>query len=573
MKTVPITAPRFALTALSSLLLAATLSGCLSGGGGGSNKSSASTDNSPPPPNPLQISTLQGDYIGITGDAGMRVFRGIRYGVAERFATASFPAVHAQAIQLDDSFGSSCPQIASPFGEASLNEDCLFLNIYAPEEPGEYPVMVWIHGGAFIYGSGGGSYDPTRLVEQGVVVVTLNYRLGALGFLPHADLSSSNFGLQDQQLALHWVQENIHSFDGDPNNVTIFGESAGGHSVMSQIASPAAEGLFHKAIVQSGSYNPAQIPLADIPLGPFSIPGGQTIFGEPTIAATDCAGLAAQALVQCLTALPVEKLLAAQPANILPVTGTASLPLSIHAALSSGDFNEVPVMMGSNLNEGTLFTLLALTNHSSLVNAAADLDGSLYTAAVVEMLGEDPTLNAASIAQHYLDQQHPAHPLKYFNAYSAIGTDWRFNCPNAAQWSQLASKVNTWGYWFTDTSAPDILGSANPGLPLGATHSSEIQYLLSSSATLQKRGASAAQLELADEMARYWTNFAKYGNDAQIGPNATDGAAQAIQWPRYQPDGQILKLNTPAPTAVAATDFSTTHQCSYWANPPRVSFP
>src|SRR5690554_6971518 len=138
--------------------------------------------------------------------------------------------------------------------------------------------MVWIHGGAFIYGSGGASYDPRHLVERGVVVVTLNYRLGALGFLPHAALGNANFGLQDQQLALRWVQENIAAFDGDPDNVTIFGESAGGHSVMSQIASPAAEGLFHKAIIQSGAYNGTQLRLA----------AGQYAFARETLAQLGC---------------------------------------------------------------------------------------------------------------------------------------------------------------------------------------------------------------------------------------------------------------------------------------------
>ncbi len=549
-----ITSQRFVLSSLSTLVLAVSLSGCLSGGGGGSSSSGSA------PEEPLKVSTQQGDYIGIS-EASMRVFRGIRYAVAERFAVPQLPPTHSSAISLSAAFGSSCPQAASPFGEASVTEDCLFLNVYAPEEPGDYPVMVWVHGGAFIYGSGGPSYDPSRLVEQGVVVVTLNYRLGALGFLPHEALGDANFGLQDQQLALQWVQDNIASFDGDPDNVTLFGESAGGHSVLSQLASPQAAGLFHKAIVQSGSYNGDQIALQATAMGPITIPGGQQLFGLPTIAQTDCAGVAETELLECLRELPVEELLAAQPGNILPVTGTDTLPVSINQALTSGDFNQVPVMMGSNLDEGALFTLLALGDGEDLFTA----DG--YATAVGKLLAENPLLNAQQIAADYLADQTPG-LLQFANAYTAIGTDWRFNCPNESQWGLLANHVDTWGYWFTDRDAPSILGDIPAPFPLGAAHSFEIQYVLSSEQTLRDRGAGADQLALAEQMARYWTNFAKYGNDPAIGPNDTDGAAEATEWPRLTANGQILRLDAPTPVAVDRSDFSSTHQCSYWANPP-----
>lgn len=558
-KTTSIIPSRFILSTLSAVVMAATLSGCLSGGGGGSSSSGGSAES------PLKVTTQQGDYIGIEQE-GMRIFRGIRYGVAERFATPASPPAHADAIQLNETFSSSCPQDASPFGEASLDEDCLFLNVYAPEAPGEYPVMVWIHGGAFIYGSGGASYDPVRLVEQGVVVVTLNYRLGALGFLPHEALGNANLGLQDQQLALKWVQANIDQFDGDPDNVTIFGESAGGHSVMSQLASPGAAGLFHKAIVQSGSYNGAQIPLQDTPLGPVTIPGGQSLFGLPTIAQTDCSDAADAQLLECLRGLSVRELLDAQPDNILPVTNTATLPLSIDQALASGDFNEVPVMMGSNLDEGALFTLLALGDGEDLFTPAG------YTAAVAKLLTEDPTLNAGQIADDYASQQ-PASPMQFINAYSAIGTDWRFNCPNNSQWNLLQSQVDTWGYWFTDRNAPSILEGVTVPFPLGAAHSFEIQYVLSSEQTLKERGAGEDQLALAEHMARYWTNFAKYGDDPAIGPNGTDGAAEAVEWPRLTSGGRILRLDAPTPTAVDQSAFGTAHQCAYWENPPRFILP
>ena len=538
--TIKKTSPRFLLSTLSAVVIAASLSGCLSSGGGSSN------DDKNESPNPLQASTLQGDYIGIV-DNGMRTYRGIRYGVAERFAAPDFPEAHSAPVKLSADFGSNCPQIDSAFGEASVDEDCLFLNVYAPEEPGEYPVMVWIHGGAFIYGSGGESYDPARLVDKGVVVVTLNYRLGALGFLPHESLGDSNFGLQDQQLALQWVKENIGGFDGDADNVTIFGESAGGHSVMSQLASPGAEGLFHKAIVQSGSYNGDQMPL----------PVGQALFGNPTIVATDCAGEPADQLVSCLRSLTVEDILKAQPGNILPVTGTEVLPQSINAALTAGTFNQVPVMMGSNRDEGALFTLLALAEGDDLTSQAG------YDAAVAKLLAENPLLDAKPIADDYLSKQ-PVSPLAFINAYTAIGTDWRFNCPNDAQWDLLEGQVPTWGYWFHDRSAPNALGGLTAPFPLGAAHSFEIQYVLSSEDTLVERGANPDQLALAEHMAQYWTNFAKYGDDPAIGPNGTDGAAESVEWPRLASSGEILKLDAPTPLAVSRSEFSSTHRCDVW---------
>lgn len=543
-------AARFLATSLATAVLAVSLGGCLSSGGGGGGGGGSTT----PAPNPLQVSTQQGDYIGIE-EAGMRVYRGIRYGVAERFASPEFPPAHEEAVQLSEAFGSACPQNASPFGEASVDEDCLFLNVYSPEEPGDYPVMVWIHGGAFIYGSGGASYDPRHLVERGVVVVTLNYRLGALGFLPHAALGNANFGLQDQQLALRWVQENIAAFDGDPDNVTIFGESAGGHSVMSQIASPAAEGLFHKAIVQSGSYNGSQAPLAV----------AQMLFGNPTIEnLDDCADTPDEELLNCLRAQSVEAILAAQPGNIIPATGTDTLPESITAALQSGEFNQVPVLMGSNQDEGSLFTLLALGDNPAGLSSLES-----YRASVASLLLEDPTLDGEQIADDYLENYMGVpEPLRYITAYSAIGTDWRFNCPNNSQWNLLKDTVPTWGYWFRETTAP-LLDGLPALIPMGATHTAEIQFVLNSQESLRERGGTDEHISLANHMAGYWANFARYGQDPAIGPNGTDGAAEAVEWPSLSEAGEILTLVAPDPSAADQADFSTYHSCEYWQSPPR----
>src|ERR1700677_3270820 len=179
------------------------------------------------------------------------------------------PAASWSGVRDATQFAPHCPQLASPFGQASTSEDCLFLNVFTPsrgEAGARHPVMVWIHGGALVTGESN-DYDPTKLVEDGVTVVTINYRLGALGFLADPALADANgqsgdYGLMDQQAALRWVQRNIANFGGNPRNVTLFGESAGGLSVLSQVASPAARGLFAKAIAESGSYNLTQASLA-----------------------------------------------------------------------------------------------------------------------------------------------------------------------------------------------------------------------------------------------------------------------------------------------------------------------
>src|SRR5579871_262607 len=181
------------------------------------------------------------------------------------------PAAGWTGVRDATAFGPSCPQAPSPFAPPGpFSEDCLYLNVYAPASRGGFggrPVLVWIHGGGLVQDAAR-DYDGTKLAADGVVVVTINYRLGALGFLAHPALaarpggSAGNYGLMDQQAALRWVQRNIARFGGDPDNVTIAGQSAGGLSVLAQMVSPGARGLFQRAIVQSGAFALNQQPLA-----------------------------------------------------------------------------------------------------------------------------------------------------------------------------------------------------------------------------------------------------------------------------------------------------------------------
>lgn len=214
----------------------------------------------------------------------------------------------------------------------------------------------------------------------------------------------------DQQAALKWVKKYIKEFGGDPNNVTVFGESAGGHSILSQIASPDAAGLFNKAIMQSGSYVAEQVPLATAEL-----------IGTGIAAAAGC--FTPGEVAECLRSKTAEEMLTTQGENLfVPTAGANVLPNSIAVALNTGDFNAVPVILGANQNEGTLFTALD----------GPFFDEASYRAGVVDFFAQAPILNADQIATDYLARiqgTDPVNPYTTYNlAYSAIYTDSYFTC-------------------------------------------------------------------------------------------------------------------------------------------------
>ena len=209
---------------------------------------------------PVATGAVSGMTVG-----GVNEFLGIPYAAPPVGSLRWQPPQRAASwtgVRQATTYGPNCPQTATPFGLASTSENCLYLNVYAPagspNQMAKHPVMVWIHGGGLWLGESQ-DVDPAALAAKGTVVITINYRLGALGFLAHPALASSpggsagDYGFMDQQAALRWVQHNIAQFGGNPNNVTIAGESAGGTSVLAQLVSPAARGLFQRAIVESGS--------------------------------------------------------------------------------------------------------------------------------------------------------------------------------------------------------------------------------------------------------------------------------------------------------------------------------
>src|ERR1700733_13365239 len=322
------------------------------------------------------VGTTTGTYQGLKnfqelpGDpaSGINVFLGIRYGQAP-LGTLRWrpprPPNPGQGSIVAGAIGNTCVQ-----GRPTDSEDCLFLNVYTPSNANprsKLPVFVWIHGGALVSGAGS-DYDPSVMVaDNDIIVVTINYRLGSLGFLAASVLAASqpnafenvgdagNYGLMDQQFALAWVQHNIAAFGGDPDAVTIGGESAGGLSVSSQLASTntvrslTGRDLFRAAIIESGAYMYHDVP---------SLATYQTLsnsFAQKD-ANISCGG---NLTLACLQGLSAAQVFANESSfggfGIAPNFGTKILPLDLHTAFSTGQFNRVPVLQGTNANEGRLF--------------------------------------------------------------------------------------------------------------------------------------------------------------------------------------------------------------------------
>ena len=407
----------------------------------------------------------------------------------------------------------------------------MYLNVFAPAgHRAGRPVMVWIHGGGLVNGASD-QFDPAALVRHGVIVVTVNYRLGALGFLAHPALaaqpggSSGDYGLMDQQAALRWVRRDIGAFGGDARDVTLFGQSAGGLSVLSQLASPGARGLFTRAIVESGAYSPVQPSLA----------AAETT-GEQFAAAAGCADQTAA----CLRNLPVSTILANQNSRgYTPDIDGLVLIEPLSSAFAAGRFARVPVLDGTNHDEYRQFV-------ASLELSGTPISSVSYQPFIVGMLevvfGVSPqaaVADASAIVGRYPLSAFPSPAL----ALSAVGTDADYACTALAADSSIARFVPTYAYEFNDENAPPP-PSPPVSFPYGAEHSAEVQYLFNLPGKL-----SPAQLRLADTMQRYWTAFATQGSPSSL-------------WPSFDRTGLVQSLVPPAPTP--ETDFATAHHCAFW---------
>ncbi len=445
------------------------------------------------------------------------------------------PVAPWHGIRQATSFAPHCAQPSSS-SVGSTSEDCLYLNVFAPAGASDrnLPVMVWIHGGSLLTGESN-DYNPAALVRSGVIVVTINYRLGALGFLADAALASApggpsgDYGLMDQQAALRWVQRNIAGFGGDPRNVTLFGESAGGLSVLAQLASPGARGLFQRAIVESGTYDMAQPSLASAESS-----------GAAFAATVGCTGNTAASTAACLRRLPVPTILQTEnTSGYHPNIDSAVLPRSIGTALATGQFSHVPVIIGTNHDEWRSFI------GQDQLYGAPPVTAATYVADISPTLSL-PASTASVVAKEY--------PLSSYSspavALGAVGTDAIFACPALVAEEDLSQYTPTYAYEFNDQNAPHR-SLPSLGFPYGAAHTFELQYLFDLDNTASSGTLSGPQQQLAQAMKQDWTNFAKAGVPAR-------------GWPRFTTsDQQALSLVPPRPQLEA--DYAAEHHCSFWS--------
>ncbi|QAY73600.1 carboxylesterase family protein [Agromyces protaetiae] len=498
----------------------------------------------PDPASALVVSTDAGALQGIAGD-GVNEFRGVPYAAPPtgdlrwRAPQAVTPWTDVREASV---FSPVCPQdVPSPNGSS---EDCLYLNVTAPAgaaaSAGKLPVIVFIHGGGFSLGEGA-DYDATKLAKSGggAVVVTINYRLGLLGFLAHPAFAekpggpAGNYGLMDQQAALKWVQRNIANFGGDPRNVTIDGQSAGGLSVLAQMVSPGAKGLFHRAIVESGAFAPKQRSLADA-----------ATEGQAIAAAAGCPDQSAA----CLRALPVETLLANAPKSFTPgVIDGAVIKESVLGAIAAGDFNRVPLINGTNTEEERLFALIHLSVTRGATIDLPPIDATNYESVLASNFGVSAQ-SAKRIAKEYPIAKYPRPEL----AFTAANSDANFSCPALLLDAAASLWVPTYGYDFNDDTAPERFIAPDWGLV--ATHQTELQYLFDLPNAYIAGELSADQEQLASAMREAWVTFAKTGSPA----TATQ------PWAKFD----VLRHRTislKSPTSAIETGFSSKHHCGFWA--------
>jgi para-nitrobenzyl esterase len=398
------------------------------------------------------------------------------------------------------SFGPVAPQTQREIMEflgndiSNMSEDCLYLNIWSPgADDKKRPVMVWIHGGAFVSGSGSSSwYDGASFAEKGdVVVVTINYRLGILGFLHLAEIggeeyaTSGNCGILDQVAALHWVQDNIAAFGGDPNNVTVFGESAGAMSIGVLLGMPSAQGLFQKAILQSGA-------AANV---------------HPAERATKVAGHLLAALqvepsnLSKLEEMPVEQLIQAAdllpPMSLGPVVDGVSLPVLPEEAIKQGSAKDVSILIGTNKDEYNLFTVFD--------PEWKDADETKVTSLFEKTFGPlVPLIKSYFSSNASLSQ----------DLYNKLLTMSIFTGPALKLTElQITHGAPVWMYRF-DWETP-VFGGA-----LKATHALEIPFVwnnLDKENTSNFTGSSPERQGVADQMHQAWINFVHNGNPSTDG--------------------------------------------------------
>jgi carboxylesterase type B len=413
----------------------------------------------------------------------------------------------------------------------SYSEDCLYMNVYTPlnvNTSSALPVMVFIPGGDMDMGTANCDlYDASYVVgTRDVVIVTLNYRLGSFGFLvdPKRGITG-NYGMQDQRLALQWVQENIVQFGGNPNDVTLFGESAGAFCVMGHIVSPLSAGLFHKSIVQS-------IPL----MLPYRTISSASTLGEHFV---DKAGCAKDKSDSCIRQLNSTQVLQAQVAagkqcRLLepivvfmpwtPIIDGKEILEEPLVALRKGSFNKVPMMLGSLSEEAIMFVYLALDNPLNTLKYDGILT-ALFTTKV--------------FAVHAL---YPAQHQDKRVDLSVLGTDLIFAAPTRNASMNIAKHNDVYLYQFDHVLSFDCWSPRYPFCNGHSCHGAELPFVFNSASTRGFKFTPEEQ-RLSEQMIDYWTNFAWTGNP-NSGPRAV-----SLQWPKFNAQS-LYNMKFATPTSV-----------------------
>lgn len=530
---------RIALCALGAALMISA---------GAQAQTSNRPGNSAPDAVPPIVQTGQGPVSGKL-ISGVRAYLGIPYAappVGELRWQPPQPPARWSGTRDGSAFGDRCAQPLSPLSPESANEDCLFLNVHVPDGIGreKLPVMVWIHGGAFLSGSAA-EYDMTKLAQKArAVVVSINYRLGAFGFLRQPELvaqnTSSNLGLQDQQAALRWVESQIGRFGGDASRVTIFGHSAGSVSVCLHMVSPQSKGLFHRAILQSGACHL-------LTATPAAVMQAQTVALGVKLGCPEGPGQ-----LSCMRQKPALDVMRQSVPNgnevngvdlrWTPVQDGITLKGDPDQLVQQGKFHRVPVLVGTTHDEGRLF----VASEYHLANLAPVNEADV-NAHIGRITPPDSTL-AARLRSTYTAQAYGTLDL----AFSALLTDHYFACDAMRDAEAFSRHVPTYNYEFTEPSA----SNPDPLMPLGAFHGLELIYLFQNNQVMPESmdALSGAQLKLSEQMIRYWGRFAAMGH-----PNAF----LPPYWPRFkarQPSS--LNLNSKSLAVFGTAAFRKDHQCA-----------
>lgn len=458
-----------------------------------------------------QVEIDSGIIRGVESD-GVAAFKGVPYAgppVGANRWRAPQPVERWTGVRDCTQYGPSVPQPAYPEGsfyqrpaDPQDETGCLNLNVWSvAKDPAERrAVMVWIHGGALTRGSGRiDIYDGANLARKGVVLVTINYRLGALGFLAHPELSaepgaksSGSYGILDQIAALEWVKRNIAKFGGDPGRVTIFGESAGSWSVCALQATPLAKGLFHRAIGESGGVFSPQGHLKETRYGQRSGEDNGLAFAEALGAET----------LKDLRAVPVDQIIVKSENGYQwrPTVDGYVFPREVYEIFANGEQNNVPVIVGSNADEGT--SLLG-DRHPKTVSA--------YESLAKQQFGD--------LAGAALETYPAKSDEEVRGAYLALFRDQAFTW-NMRTWARLMDTVPAPAYQYYFSHIPPRAESEK----WGAYHAAEIAYAFDNLERTNLESTDADR-RLADQMSDYWVNFANTGD-----PNG----AGLPEWPEFK---------------------------------------